>query len=517
MLKGALINPQINSQVESNEIYNPDVLTCLANLSNDEVFTPPQMANRMLDLLPEELWGSPRARFLDPVCKSGVFLREITKRLDKGLESEIPDRQERIGHILKNQVFGLAITDLTALLSRRSVYCSKTANGKYSVCDKFDNEQGNIRFARIEHTWENGRCRFCGASQSEYERDQSLETHAYQFIHTDNPQELFDMKFDVIVGNPPYQLNDGGGTGTSARPIYQLFVEQAKKLNPRYLTMIIPSRWFSGGKGLDEFRCKMLNDSSIRRLVDFTDSADCFPGVDIAGGVCYFLWDRDHKGECAIENVHSGKVTVSERRLNEFDTFVRDSIAVSIIRKIVSQSDRFLDNVVSSRKPFGLDSKVRPTKSGDLNLISSGGSGLFPSSKVSSGSEIIHKWKVLLSKASYDHGGQPDKEGKRRIFSKVDPIPPGTICTETYLIAGSYKNKQQAENMAAYLKTKFCRFLVSTVLLTQNIAKDRFQFVPDLDMNEEWTDEKLYKRYGLTEDEIAFIESKIRPMEASTG
>lgn len=493
--------------------YNPDVLTCLANLSNDEVFTPPQLANRILDLLPADIWSNSNITFLDPFTKSGVFLREITKRLIVGLENEIPNKQERINHILKNQIFGIAITELTSLLSRRSLYCSKSANGNYSICENFYNEQGNIVNNRIEHTWNNGSCIYCGASQEVYNRDDALETYAYQFIHTENPEGIFNMKFDVIIGNPPYQLNDGGGTGSSAKPIYHKFIEQAKKLNPRYLSMIIPARWYSGGKGLDEFRNEMLNDTRIRHLIDYVDSRDCFPGVDIAGGICFFLWDRDHKGLCQIQNFRKGETKSSIRSLNEFDTFIRDTISIEIIKKVKKLDNEFLDNIVSSRMPFGLESSVRPLNEGDLTLITSAGKGKFPSQKVTSGHTLISKWKVMLSKASNDHGGQPDKEGKRRIFSRIEVMPPNTICTESYLVIGSYDNEIEAINMSNFLKTKFCRFLVSSILLTQNITKSKFIFVPNLDMLVSWTDEKLYEKYGLTDDEIDYIDLMIRPME----
>lgn len=495
--------------------YNPDVLSCLANLSSDEVFTPPQVANQMLDLLPQSLWSNPNARFLDPACKTGVFLREMAKRLNRGLEALIPDRQDRINHIMKNQLFGIAITELTSLIARRTLYCSKTANGKYSICTVFETPDGNIRYRRIEHTWQNGRCAFCGASEANYDRGTELETHAYEFIHTENQEEMLNMKFDVIIGNPPYQLNDGGGTGKSAKPIYHLFVSQAKKLSPRYLIMIIPSRWYSGGKGLDNFRKEMLNDRRISQLVDYTTSTDVFPGVDIAGGVCYFLWQRDREGYCTVKNIHNGRVDESVRPLNEFDTFVRDSVSVSIIKKVLSHEKNYLNEVVSSRKPFGLDSKQRPKWGGELTLVWSGGEGPYRLEDLKDGKEYVDRWKVLLSKASFDHAGQPDKTGRRRIFSRIEVLGPRFICTESYLIVGSYDNQKDAENMATYLKTKFCRFLVSTVLFTQNISKECFCFVPDLPMDEEWTDEKLYKRYGLTPNEIAFIESKIRPMDTN--
>jgi site-specific DNA-methyltransferase (adenine-specific) len=353
----------------NNINYNPDVLSCIANLSNDEVFTPPILANSILNLLPNEIWSNDDAKFLDPVCKSGVFLREIAKRLIQGLEKKIPNKQQRINHIFKNQLYGIAITELTSLLSRRSIYCSKKANGKYSLCESFDDEQGNIYYERIEHTWQNGKCAFCGASQEVYEREDALETHAYNFIHPKNAEKIFDMKFDVIIGNPPYQLNDGGGTGSSAKPIYQLFVEQAKKLQPRFLSMIIPARWYSGGKGLDEFRSEMLSDKRIRKLIDYADSRDCFPGVDIAGGICYFLWERDNEGKCAVETIRKHEITKSERYLNEFETFVRDNQAIEIIHKVKQKSSTFLDSIVSSRMPFGLVSSVRPEKKGELDLI----------------------------------------------------------------------------------------------------------------------------------------------------
>jgi site-specific DNA-methyltransferase (adenine-specific) len=169
------------------------------------------------------------------------------------------------------------------------------------------------------------------------------------------------MKFDVIVGNPPYQMSDGG-YGRSASPMYHKFIQQAKKMNPRYLTMIIPSRWFGGGNGLDDFRKEMLEDSRIRKLVDYENVSECFPGVDIAGGICYFLWDRDNKGLCEVKNILNGKKTISERNLNEFEIFIRNVNALSIIHKVISKKEKTMDEQVSSSKPFGLRTFVRPQK-----------------------------------------------------------------------------------------------------------------------------------------------------------
>ena len=496
--------------------YNPDVLSCLANLSSDEVFTPPQLVNQMLDQLPAELWSDPEAKFLDPVTKSGVFLREIAKRLDEGLAAIIPDQQTRLNHIFRDQLYGIAITELTSLLARRSVYCSKTANGRYSVCEQFFTPDGNIRFDRTEHHWQNGKCTFCGASEAEYARASDLETHAYQFIHTNNPEEIFDMRFDVIVGNPPYQLSDGG-FGRSASPIYNKFVLQAKKLEPRYLTMIIPSRWFAGGKGLNDFRSEMLNDDRIRKIVDFENASEVFPGVDIAGGICFFLWDRDSAGQCEVSNVSGSNITVSTRPLNEFPTFIRHSQAVPIIRKVVGKANGFLSDQVSSAKPFGLRTFARPADQGDLILRWHGGEGPYPRSAVTVGRDMIDQWKVITSKVSYDHAGLPDKNGSRRVFSIIDILPPGTICTETYLVVGSYETRLEAESMEAYLRTRLTRFLVAQLSFSQDIFKDKFQFVPQLPVDVLWTDEEVYGWFDLTEEEIKFVESKVRPMEREVG
>jgi site-specific DNA-methyltransferase (adenine-specific) len=325
---------------------NPDVLTCIANLSNDEVFTPPEFANRMLDTLAEawaanhkgaNLWADKTVKFLDPCTKSGVFLREITSRLTKGLEKQIPDLEKRVDHILTNQVFGIGITQITSMLARRSVYCSKHATGKHSIAKTFTGDDGNIWFKRIKHTWDGERCKFCGAGKSVFDRAKGLETHAYTFIHTDNIKtrlaKIFggNMQFDVIIGNPPYQLASDGGTRDG--PIYQHFIEQAKMLQPRFLTMVIPSRWMASGLGLSEFRQTMLGDTRIRELVDYPAANDVFPGVEVKAGVCYFLWDATHDGDCKVTTIRGDEVEGPiQRNLGEYDVFVRDARAVAILQ-----------------------------------------------------------------------------------------------------------------------------------------------------------------------------------------
>jgi len=500
-----------------NSNYNPDVLSCLANLSNDEVFTPPVLANQMLDLLPETLWSDKNARFLDPVCKSGVFLREIAKRLMVGLEKEIPDKQKRANHILKNQLFGIAITELTGLMSRRTVYCSKYANGQYSVCSEFENEQGNIVYNRVEHTWKDEKCIYCGASQKEYDRATDMESHAYQFIHTKQGEKLFqNMKFDVIIGNPPYQLNDGGGMGTSATPIYQKFVQQAKKLNPRYLTMIIPARWFSGGKGLDEFRNEILRDKRIQQIVDFPEAIDCFPGVQIKGGVCYFLWNTAYSGDCKVSTSRKGVITSEMTRpLLEkgCETFIRYNEAISIFHKIQAKNETMLKDRISSRKPFGIDSnfkdyKQKPDVTNNIKLYRNGEPGFINERQIVKGLEYVNQIKVLISKAGSGSDSFP-----HQILGVPFIAERNSACTETFIILGTFDNLKHANNLISYVSTKFFRFLVLLIKNTQNAAKDVYSFVPTQDFNVTWTDEMLYQKYSINSTEQQFINSLIRPME----
>ncbi|MCX5650248.1 MAG: Eco57I restriction-modification methylase domain-containing protein [Planctomycetota bacterium] len=521
---------------------NPDVLTCIANLSNDEVFTPPELASRMLDTLGEawakshggaSIWSDPTVRFLDPCTKSGVFLREITNRLNKGLEGKIPDLKERIDHILTKQVFGIAITHLTSLLARRSLYCSKFAKGKHSVARSFKTDAGNIWFERTEHAWVDGKCEFCGAGQDALDRGEGLESHAYAFIHCENIKarmaELFgaDMQFDVIIGNPPYQLDDGG-FGVSAAPIYNKFVERAKELNPRLLTMVIPSRWFAGGKGLDEFRESMLTDNRLRTIVDFLTASEVFPGVGLKGGVCYFLWDRDTAGPCSVTtNYKDFPASTATRRLLEpgLDVFIRFNEGLSILRKVVAvetggteslelpESKRF-DQLVSSLRPFGLRTYFQGKKSGSANDVAvhqNGGIGYLARSEVSTNEHLIDAWKVYVGRAAPGTGNRDTYP--HRILSTPFVGEPGTICSETYLCIGPFASKKQAESVLSYLSCRLTRLLILLHKASQDTTRKVYAFVPTQEWKRRWTDDDLYAKYGISKDEIAFIETLVRPMD----
>ena len=525
---------------------NPDILTCIANLSNDEVFTPPELANQIIDNLSrawakanngENIWTNKDIKFLDPCTKSGVFLREITNRLVLGLEEEIPDLQDRVNHILTKQVFGIGLTQLTSLLSRRSLYCSKYANGKHSVATEFDNEAGNVWFERTEHKWRDGKCAFCGASKASLDRGDGLETHAYAFIHSssihDQVTKLFgaNMQFDVIIGNPPYQLDDGGH-GVSAAPIYQKFVEQAKKLEPRYLTMVIPSRWFSGGKGLDDFREAMLGDSRLRSIDDFLSAADVFPGVGLKGGVCYFLWEKEKQGLCKVStHFKDWPVSTMERQLKEkgADIFIRFNEGVSILKKVIScetsqnvdlklpDNQRF-DRMVSVRKPFGLETKfkgqTKKNNSDDLLVYQNGGIGFIKREQIQTGLDLIDRWKIFIGRAAPGTGNRDTYP--HRIISTPFVAGPGTISSETYLCIGPFDTKKEANSALSYLSCRLTRLLILLHKPSQDTTRRVYTFVPRQSWTKTWTDEELYKKYKLSQKEIAFIEQIVRPLEFDT-
>lgn len=509
---------------------NPDVLSCIANLSNDEVFTPPEFANRMLDTLAEawaadndgaSIWADPSVTFLDPCTKSGVFLREITKRLIDGLEPQMPDLQARVDHILTRQVFGIGITELTAMLARRSLYCSKHANGPHSITRGFNSEAGNVWFERVEHTWNDTKCIHCGAPKSVFDRGETAESHAYAFIHSENIatriQEMFGgkMQFDVIIGNPPYQMKGGGG-GSNDSSIYHLFVEQAMGLEPRYLSMVIPSRWLAGGRGMDQFRKKMLGDKKIRNLVDYTKMSTAFPGVDFEGGVGYFLWNREYEGKAEYTLVQGEQEHPTIiRDLGSQDVFVRDHRALDILERVQSLNESTMESVVSADTPFGLATnftdyqedpfdgsvEVFRTQKGrrTISYVERG--------KIRKNSQLIDCWKVLLPEAYGERGAIP-----ALVLGPTIIAPPQSVCTQTYLVAGPLDNIEEARSLQSYIETRFFRFLVSLRKITQHALRSTYSWVPIQSWDRQWTDEELYEKYGIPNERIDFIESVIRPV-----
>jgi site-specific DNA-methyltransferase (adenine-specific) len=512
---------------------NPDVLTCIANLSNDEVFTPPEFANRMLDSVAEawsrnhngaSIWSDKSVRFLDPCTKSGVFLREIARRLTAGLAAEIPDLQERVDHILTRQVFGIGITQLTSLLARRSLYCSKYANGRHSIARSLVGESGNVWFERTPHSWLDGRCSYCGASQATYQRAEERETHAYAFIHTRDIKAWVSsqlgegMRFDVIIGNPPYQLGSDGGTRDV--PIYQHFVEQAKKLEPRFLSMVIPARWMASGLGLTEFRQMMLKDRRIRELVDYPAASDVFPAVEVKAGVCYFLWDADYNGDCLVTTVRgSQEIGPQQRDLSEYDVFVRDGRAISILHKVLAQAEPSINTILARDKEFGWTSNFdgfhEKRREGDIPIYyirsMKRGIGYISRKAVSKSEHLVDTWKVLVPQAYNGGDAIP-----HQILGKPLIASTPSVCTQSFLFF-FVQSERAAKSLQSYYCTRLFRFLASLRKITQHATHSTYYWVPLQAWNKTWSDEMLYEKYGITAHERAFIESQVRPMTLSEG
>lgn len=546
---------KFRTSVEEAQEYieNFDILETINNVGNDEVFTPVRVCQQILDILPDEVWSNPNYKWLNPSDKNGVFHREIALRLNEGLRDWEPNEEKRKKHILQNMLFSIGLTKFTSQVSRRTLYYCSDANrnfdGKrdkngYSINGYaigngswFDSNEGNIKDPITSHRFVRGRCKYCGTreknkdgSPGRYSDPKQLEHYAYEFIHVENLethlQKRFfggkQMKFDIIIGNPPYQLADGGGEGSSATPLYHQFIEQAKKLNPKYLSMIIPARWYSGGKGLNSFRKDMLTDNRLREIHDFPETSMIFPNLNIRGGVCYFLWKRDDMGKVKVVNYSTdSEPNEMERDLLEKNatTFIRYNEAISIMQKVKKFNEKTLETKVQSRNPYGIPSNfskfsIKKTKENNIKLYRSRRSSsedkevYISKEYIKNNLEFKDRLKVLVSKAS--PGGD---EYPHAVLGKPFISEANSVSTETYLIVDFFNSEIQAENFITYMNTRFFRFLVSLIKTTQNISRNSFSFVPIQNFNESWNDEKLYEKYGITKNEIAFINSLVREMD----
>ncbi|MCV7645109.1 Eco57I restriction-modification methylase domain-containing protein [Micrococcus luteus] len=510
------------------DVHVPDVLETLAQLPNDDVYTPPKVAAAMLDILPMHVWSEPHYTWLDPATKSGVYLREVFKRLMVGLAKWEPNGAMRREHILRNMLFGAATTQINGEVARRSLYQTKNATG-VEVKDEslrdlivsFDQPAGNVPFVETGHTFRgegaNRRCSWCGAPEALVR--ESREQYAYSFIHHLYPTaELEHMKFDVIVGNPPYQIGVEGNTRT--RPLYQLFVERAIALNPRYIVMITPSRWFTGGLGLDEYRDRMINDRRLKVIVDHPKIFDVFPQAKIRGGVSYFLWDRDYGGDCAFSTRIDGRIiSTATRDIREgHGVLIRDNTASALVHQVLEHTEHSVEELFYPRLAFSQEWRTNfrgdseQPIAGGIPIIHNGGVGYVREQSFERNRDVADMWKVLLPKAS---SGDTAQDSQGRIIDVVlgEPIAvaPGSVCTESYFVAGAFETRDETENYAHYLATKFVRFLVLQRKATQDITADRFRFAPALDFTRAWSDEDLYAHFNLTQDHIDYIESSIKP------
>lgn len=569
--------------VESANEYieNFDILETITNVGNDEVFTPRKTCEMILDSLPEEVWHNPNYKWLNPATKNGVFEREIAIRLDNGLKDIIPDTETRRKHILQNMIFAIGQTRFTANVARRTLYYCSEANRKcdgikaedghyvngYAIGNGtwFNDEEGNIKTPNTNHTFidANGnvmpdscvenerkkyRCEYCGINgNSSYNDASQRETYAYEFIHFSGDkllrhlQDRFfggnrNMKFDVVIGNPPYQLSDGGAQA-SARPIYQLFVQQSILLNPKYICLIMPSRWMVGGKGLDDFRSSFIIDKHIKTLNDFRESKICFPSNDIKGGICFFLWDRDYNDKCTVitHSINGNKTSLRFLKEENCDIYIRDEILISIMKKVKLLRELTFDSMVSARKPYGLEAET---------MLSPKKFGLpeFSSEKMPEGYEILglgekmkRTWKYLPK--DYPFPKKSPCLNKYKVFiaeaygsgilGEVPSTPilavPGQLCTETFLEIGPFDTETEAENVIKYIKTRFFRVLVGIQKQTQHTTQKVYRFVPiqlfannsniNWNQNIEAIDKQLFKKYNLSKDEVDFIEKNIQEMK----
>lgn len=488
-----------------------------------EVFTAEREVNAMCDLVKHET-EKIESRFLEPACGDGNFLAVILERKLKTVTEKYKNNAcdwKKYSLSALGSIYGVDILHDNIFACRERLF--NIWNEEYKNIFKKECDGETADFARTVLNLNI----ICGniltmdsVSGQDGKENKPLSFSEWSFSEGDKSikhkeyamSDLVDvckMKFDVIIGNPPYQLNDGGN-GASAKPIYHHFVEQAKKLNPKYLSMIIPARWYAGGKGLDFFRKTMINDHRISELHDFVRASDCFSGVEIKGGICYFLWERDYDGMCRVVT-HKGDKIISEMKRymaeKDSDTFIRYNDAVKILRKIKSYGEPTFNGLVSPRKPFAFstdfsDYTHTKTKDNTVFIYARKDSGYISEKRIEKNKEWINRWKVFIPEAI--GAGNMAADVVKPIVGK-----PNTVCTETYVVAGPVDTECEALNISGYISTKFFHFLLGLKKITQHTTSKTYSFIPVQDFTTVWTDEKLYRKYGLTDDEINFIESSV--------
>ncbi|MDG1938428.1 MAG: Eco57I restriction-modification methylase domain-containing protein [Pseudomonadales bacterium] len=540
-----------------------DILTLFESLNNHEVFTPPRLARELLSLIPKSVWSDPNTRVLDPCVKSGVFLREAMYLCFEGLRGKgsfkaqdgntynLEEPKQLMKHILKNMLFGISTSELTGYLSRRTLYGVMEANTdkQTALIDAFGRSKNNHEWTEDEkvnfliRNWFNDyydHKMFNVLDYKGYEREGNIfyprekvqkkviedgsyeiEDTYYPFIEDNTEHSKIEqirngeMKFDVIIGNPPYQISDGGNAA-SAKPIYHKFVESAFSLSPKYISFIIPARWYAGGKGLKNFRESMLLNTHVSHLIDYANGKDCFPGTSIGGGVCYFLYNKSYTGPCQVTNINNGSSSVSKRSLSRYPFFIRDNKSVKIIESMGDKLKNSIASIISSRNPFGYPTKHRGKETSFpscLTLHSSQGISYVPREAESKYDTAIDSYNVIISRVTTEHANEPAKDGRFKVLSTIKVIGPKEVCTDSYLRLGAFETSEEAENLAAYLKTKTARFLLLQAITSINLSSEKFIFVPLVDFSECWTDSKLKVHFSLSDEQVLYINASMREID----
>lgn len=485
-------NPDKETVLTPWRVVNMHIGDCLGGYNfYNENFSERLEQVRFIDKgeVTENIFKNPNVKILEINSKTGLYPLYMTYSIFsekcKNIEILSREKEEEIWEeTIKNNLFILCKTPMAKAVTKRTLLGYKDL--------KINSHYFNDLINQLKN-------------KPEKFVDKIIRPNYWGLKGSEN------MKFDAIVGNPPYQESDGGAVN-SATPIYNLFVEQSKNISPKYMSMIIPARWYVGGKGLDKFRIEMLNDKRIEKIVDYPNSTQVFNNVDIAGGVCYFLWNKNFREECTVKTVTSDSSYEMKRNLNEFDIFVRDSNGVNIIRKINKNYSKNLGAIVSSRKPFGLPTNYKEKEHGiPCYFIQKIGKKFADKQDIKDSNNYLEKWKLLVPKAPI--AGQTDFSKSIGFYNdgNTNIAAPGECCTESFIIAGAFSTEEEVLSYKSYLFTKIVRFLLLQAVISQDVTKKNFCFIPDLEKyNQTYSDDILRKMWNLTEEEWNYIDSRIK-------